>query len=127
MPLKFTWKSIVGVLMSVGGVATQAYQANASSSPHPTSAWNGLLVLAGGGIIAAERIADAWDNKTTLTAKIAGVVDAVKTEAPAVTKTVRSVSPELAQLRADAEAAIAHAEALVAKANAAGAPTHSAA
>jgi hypothetical protein len=37
------------------------------------------------------------------------------------------VSPELAQLRADAEAAVQHAQDLVAKANAAGAATHSAA
>jgi hypothetical protein len=126
MPLKFTWKSIVGVLMSLGGVATQAYQQNATAHPHPTSAFNAVAVVAGAVVIGAERIADAWDNKTTLTAKIAGVVDAVKAEVPAVTKTVQSVSPELAQLRADAEAAVQHAQQLVDRANAAGA-AHSAA
>jgi hypothetical protein len=123
MPLKFTWKSIVGLAVSLGGVATQAYQSNATSSPHPTSAYNAVLVVAGAVIIGAERIADAWDNKTSLTAKIAGVVDTVKTEAPAVTKVVQEVSPELKQLRAEAQAAVAHAQELVDRANAAGAAT----
>lgn len=128
MPIRVTWKSLFGVLVSLGGVATQAYQSNSASSPHPTSGYNALLVVAGAVIVAAERIADAWDNKTSLSAKIAGVVEAVPVAVAPVQQAVKQVSPELAQMRAEAEAALAHAQALVDKANAAGAAqTHSAA
>lgn len=134
MPVKVTWKSLFGVLVSLGGVATQAYQSNSTSSPHPTSGYNALLVLAGAGIVAAERIADAWDNKTSLTAKIAGVgqvvksldtpqnvaaVDSVATAAPAAAVAVGISADELDKIEAEAREAVAKVEALIDKAKAA--------
>lgn len=63
MPLKFTWKSILGALALLGSVTTQL--AHAGLPPQYAS----VLAAAGAGILAAERVADALDHRTDSTPK----------------------------------------------------------
>lgn len=60
MPLKFTWKSVLGVATIALGLVNQAI----SSHLFPASV-TVILVAVGGGIVAFERIADAIDNHTS--------------------------------------------------------------
>lgn len=57
MPLKFTWKSVSGVLAMLAGAVTAAAHAGL---PMSVSA---ILIAIGGVIVAVERVADAYDNR----------------------------------------------------------------
>jgi hypothetical protein len=77
MPIKLTWKSILGVLSMVAGALTAAVsQANALHLPASVSAG---LVAVGGIVVAAERIADALDYKTTGGVNVGAIVAELRT------------------------------------------------
>lgn len=115
MPIRATWKSLVGLLAMAGGAISQV----GSIHGLPPSVAS-LLALSGALIVGGERVADAIDNKTSLTAKIAGVDQAVQSAVvPAVQAAVTQAPVDIAALEADAKAAVAYAQGLVDKASAA--------
>ena len=89
MPIKLTWKSIVGLLAALAGALSAS---SVATFGLPTSVSN-ILILIGGFILAAERIADAIDNS------VAAGTGA--TTAPTATP---SLTPDPADVRAAGQA-----------------------
>lgn len=83
MPIKLTWKSLAGLLSVIAGAIA------AATAPGMPLAGSVTLIAIGGGVLAAERIADALDHATD--ARIAPTP--TQTAAPAPFPTERTNPP----------------------------------